>query len=124
MTDQTHKIDRTGWAYVGLPPGHRLHGRDCVSAEDAPALDVHGGITYANACAGPICHVPREGEPADVWWLGFDCAHAFDYVPGLYGPAERLRRLVGTMRRLLTYRSLAYVRAEVESLAEQLRALA
>jgi len=68
--------------YVGLPPGHPLHGKD-YSDDETADLDVHGGLTYANACAGHICHVPREGEPAEVWWLGFDCGHSCDIQPGM-----------------------------------------
>lgn len=79
--------------YVGLPPGHPLHGASALYSgrrrESAlNDLDVHGGITFANSCQGDeddpsrgICHVPEPGRPRDVWWLGFDCAHAFDLTP-------------------------------------------
>jgi hypothetical protein len=45
--------------------------------------------------------------------LGFDCSHAGDLSPGR-GPQFSHER----------YRDVAYVRAEVESLAAQLRAFA
>jgi hypothetical protein len=60
--------------------------------------------------------VPKPGEPADVWWLGFDCGHAFDLAPGL---AAMLGRAAREAMMRDTYRTLAYVRAEVEGLAEQ-----
>lgn len=110
--------------YVGVPPGHRMHGK---ALDDADDLSVHGGISYANACAGHICHVPREGEPDDVWWLGFDCGHGWDFMPGLYA---NLRKALAGLKdplfesdaRYGTYRPIGYVRGEVERLAEQLAA--
>ncbi len=30
------------------------------------ALDAYGGITFAGACRGDICHVARRGEPKHV----------------------------------------------------------
>lgn len=103
--------------YVGLPPEHPLHGKDYDDAN----VDVHGGLTYANACGGDICHMPRTGESDDVWWLGFDCAHSGDLVPGL-------TMLAGTAgfkeRAWETYKNVDYVEERVTSLAEQLKALA
>lgn len=92
--------------YVGVPPGHPWHGRDYCD-DELDGVEVHGGLTYASPCSGPICHVARAGEPADVWWLGFDCIHAGDYAPGLHrwkadGPPPP-----------------EWVRAEVERLALQ-----
>jgi hypothetical protein len=106
--------------YVAVPPGHPLHGKDY----DVPDVSVHGGLTYANRCSGHICHVPKPGDPDDVWWFGFDCGHFQDLMPGM---AARLRRLdvpdLDVPGWPDTYRDLAYVRAEIESLAEQLALL-
>jgi hypothetical protein len=99
--------------YVGLPPGHPMHGKEYG---DVP-VDVHGGLTYAEHCNGEICHVPAEGEPDDAYWLGFDCAHSQDIAPYM---------LVGGVNMTFQwseYRSVAYVRAETERLAEQLAAM-
>ncbi len=74
-------------------------------------FDVHGGLTYSNACAGHICHVPEPGKPDDVWWFGFDCNHCFDMAP---------KYARGPDRDDGTYRDVSYVRAEVEKLAVQL----
>lgn len=64
--------------YVAVPPGHPLHGKPY---DDADAR-VHGGLTYSDECMGDpetgICHVPKPGEPDNVWWFGFDCAHYGD----------------------------------------------
>jgi hypothetical protein len=114
--------------YVGLPTSHPLYGNNARHAgEDAGQsrlvdLSVHGGITYGNACAGHICHVPAPGEPDDVWWLGFDCNHSGDLAPGR---SSVLLRSVFFEDFSFdgTYKDVAYVRDEVESLAAQLVAL-
>lgn len=72
-------------------------------------LDCHGGITYAAKCIGRICHKVDPGEPDDVWWLGFDCAHCDDLSPG----ADPMFR--GGM-----YRDVDYVAGECRKLAKQL----
>jgi hypothetical protein len=66
--------------YVAVPPGHALHGKDYEDSR-VSTLPSHGGINYADKCSGRICHVPAPGEPDDVWWFGFDCAHGFDLSP-------------------------------------------
>ena len=78
--------------YVAVDPGHPLHGRDY----EVPNVDVHGGLTYADSCqerateAEGVCHVPQPGQPHDVWWFGFDCAHLGDLWPA----GLRARQLV------------------------------
>lgn len=106
--------------YVAVPPGHPLHGKGYNEAYDlADNISVHGGLTYAAACAGAICHVPEPGEPDDVWWFGFDCAHLGDWRPVDMAPyLKDLRRMPGHD----VYRDVPYVTSEVESLAEQLAA--
>lgn len=101
--------------YAAVNPGHPLHGRDWDEVDHAC---VHGGLTYAGACEGRICHTPEPGQEDNVWWFGFDCAHMGigDLVPAMP------RTLDPTAYGLdpLVYRDTAYVRAEVESLARQL----
>lgn len=91
--------------YMGVPPGHPWYGLNY----DADALDctVHGGVTYTDKEPPkyPDCPLTDAG----LWWLGFDCAHCGDYMPGLnarIGPYE-------------TYRTLDYVQTQLEGLAEQ-----
>lgn len=97
--------------YVGVPNGHPWHGRQFDEIE----ANVHGGLTYSSSCMKEmpedvaICHVPDEGEPDDVWWLGFDCAHGWDIVP-------KWNWITSSDA---AYRDLAYVQAEVRSLAKQ-----
>jgi hypothetical protein len=118
--------------YVGVGPDHPMHQ---VMYDDV-AVDVHGGLTYSNACQedGEICHVPAEGRSHDIWWFGFDCAHAFDVSPRMDADLRELRKRVPDVRipempfedeRLRsTYRDWAYVKNEVEDLALQLKAIA
>lgn len=139
--------------YVGVEPGHPLHGKEYGQAAVFPcsdectkdyhyacrpeaALNVHGGLTFSGACregateAVGICHLPGEGEPADVWWLGFDCAHAGDYAPGLDRiPALKYHdRYTGKVDHEVawpedTYKTQGYVEREVTELAQQIEQL-
>ena len=117
--------------YAAVPPGHTLHGK---SYDDAP-VEVHGGLTYASLCSGAICHVPKPGEPDDVYWFGFDCAHSGDYAPSLgnwrasrhggkaYNHAEAVALHAVSWSAADVYRTVDYVQAETNRLAEQLVAL-
>lgn len=122
--------------YVGVPEGHpyfQVDYTDSTEREiahhcDVPwcnpspehVLTVHGGITYSAVCqegdeSESICHIPKPGEPEHVWWLGFDCAHAYDVSPLFLGRLPVFEHQ--------TYRDLAYVQAECTRLAAQLKAM-
>lgn len=106
-----------------------------VEARADVVLNVHGGLTYANKCSGKICHVPKSGEPDDVWWFGFDCAHAGDFQPAYHakyknrgypfngGEYDHARALAANDWSIETYRTLDYVREQANSLADQLASL-
>jgi hypothetical protein len=149
------KVDRTGWApgpwdgepdkevwidsatdldcmavrnhwgawcgYVGVPPGHPSHGK----GHDEVDVEVHGGLTYANECAGHVCHIPAPGRPDDVWWLGFDCAHYMDRQPGMDAFNEDFFKRHPDLERSAipreTYKPIAYVKDECARLAAQLK---
>jgi len=55
--------------YVGIPKEHKFYGIDYSNIESD--IYVHGGLTYSNN---------DEAYPikSDLWWLGFDAAHAGD----------------------------------------------
>lgn len=111
--------------YVAVPPGHPLHGKSAGEIDSDVA--VHGGVTYADKCHGAVCHVAAENEPADVWWVGFDCVHHCDLAPGHEKRVAALHLGVNAVfatRWALQYRDVAYVRAECEALARQLQAAA
>lgn len=120
--------------YVGVPEGHPWHGKEYDNVRWAnPAAkenwdyypDVHGGLTFAGPCSegkeeDGICHKPGPGEPDNVWWLGFDCAHAGDETPAI---AATLRDIGHPRNKALReyekYRTIDYVKANVTSLAHQ-----
>ena len=102
--------------YVGVPPGHLFHGKGYDDVNGI--IEIHGGLTYADKCKNHICHTPKPGEPDDLWWFGFDCAHAGDKIPGfpLFSDAPMFRDDDH-------YWTLEDVQEETNNLAEQLRAL-
>lgn len=113
--------------YVGVTRDHPLHGKDYDAADQR--VDVHGGLSFASSCSHgdetrSICHVVEPGEPDDdVWWLGFDCGHYMDLSPLLEMRVKSSRfRVNGSVREEI-YRDIAWVTAEVEKLARQLKAI-
>jgi len=102
-TNLTCRIRRGGGGalcgYVAIPPSHPLY-EEADRAESE--LDAHGGITFT----GPF-------EPRGHWWVGFDCGHYMDLLPGM------LALGVGDTRRNKTYRTFEWVKREVERLALQ-----
>jgi hypothetical protein len=88
--------------------------------------DVHGGISYAGEA--PLSH----WDIFDGHWLGFDCAHAGDYQPGMVDmwneiiaqEPEESARIEALFQGLYhaerdVYRTIAYARREVRRLAKQ-----
>ncbi len=71
-------------------------------------IDVHGGLTFSGRF--------RRGRFSG-YWLGFDCAHHDDIMPGMvvFEAKMGLRSSTGT------YRNFAYVKGQCESLAAQLK---
>lgn len=113
--------------YVGVSPDHPLYGKP-YNAPEVQEVQIHGGLTFAGGCQPPhssahfICHVPTPGEPDDVWWFGFDCAHCGDGVP-VFTLIDSRIGLWEASREVSTYRTLSYVQTEVTSLAAQLKVL-
>lgn len=70
-------------------------------------IQVHGGLTWAG----------RFGGRNKGYWLGFDCAHWNDIVPGMVTFEAKL----GLRCQTGTYRNFAYVTCECEHLAAQLK---
>lgn len=123
--------------YVGVGPTHPWYGVDCSQgcynencsgANPETQIDVHGSLTFSGHCQGDpegwtVCHLTEPGEPDDVWWFGFDCAHAWDLVPAMIA-RERQMGLPPIRGENTIYRTLEYVRGEVASLARQLARVA
>jgi hypothetical protein len=134
--------------YVALSPQHPLWGLDYEDID----VQVHGGLTWAN----PPDEFREQGSP-DLWWVGFDCSHAFDRMPGIEAAVREARQrtldqfaaradelsdaeqhdfqqlielgdrihepLLDRLGMMTSYKDLAWVTAEVESLAQQLKAM-
>ncbi len=114
--------------YVGVPPGHPWHGLGYGEIEDD--IDVHGGLTFAASCnenapeGHGVCHVPEPGRPADVWWLGFDCAHSGDVVPIVTQYEQDYPVEMRFYGRTDAYRDVEYVTGQCQHLAAQVIAAA
>lgn len=132
--------DNGHWCgYVGVNPGHPLHGHKYTEIDDV--IDVHGGLTYSDECEPSeepgrgVCHVPGPGEPDHVWWFGFDCMHYNDVSPGfeqrMKDVNERMREMIDSDFIPLTthpsfrawYKPLEYVQVNCVGLARQLAEL-
>lgn len=117
--------------YVGMTKGHPWYEANPFEI-DLPH-GVHGGLNFATFCQDTgdesqgICHIPGPGEPDHVYWLGFDCGHAWDKKPGNDALLRRVAPHLEEMRQELsvgilaeTYRDLAYVQDQCRHLAHQI----
>lgn len=128
--------------YAGVPKGHPLYGveaskpslaffrdhREGAPSETDPLEDagyrstpagyfnVHGGVTYSRD------HLPsvtttlyKVNYPSEHWWFGFDCGHGGDYIP--HKDFMAINDVFGGDA---VYRTLEYVKEELEALAKQL----
>jgi hypothetical protein len=122
------------WYRSGLHRRVRSDHKRCAAAYELnhspeSVLRVHGGLTYSGKCQGAICHMPKPGQPDNVWWFGFDCSHAGDLAPRMVALTKSLnlkfkmpKPAEWAMRDWEKYRNMAYAKAETEHLAEQLAA--
>ena len=102
---RNHMAYRCG--YVRVPAGHPWHGKGYDDVEPYP--EVHGGLTFAEADTD--C---GKGGDDSAWWLGFDCAHAWDSPdPELPGYRQEMVFPASTIK------TTEYVEAECRSLIEQ-----
>lgn len=87
--------------YVYLPKAHPLYGKE-MDDMDMMAVDVHGGITFAQ-------------EEAGLWKIGFDCGHDGDVIPSM-----EMLPFMDEGHRWTEEEAIA----EVESLASEVREIA
>lgn len=89
--------------YVGVTEEHPYYGQDIMGGLfgflGEGELRVHGGVTYCD-----------KMPESDHWWIGFDCAHFGDYVPGL-----------GSIADDGVFRDIPYVKREITRLVEQIK---
>jgi len=91
--------------YIGIQDNHpwiHLH-------YDKVPVEVHGGLTFAGTLSRASL------DKIAPWWLGFDCAHFNDLVPGY----NSFGRTPSSFNKGATYRTITYVLNELESLAHQ-----
>jgi hypothetical protein len=123
--------------YVGVPPGHPLHGVDYMAETpvlaaslerrtrrplgESPGVGLMIGLIVqcldANASNAFEVHggITFSGKEDELWWFGFDCAHCDDFVPSPSHVGHVWERV---------YRTMRYVVSECSSLASQLQAVA
>ncbi len=114
------RVEMTGtWCgYVVPEPGHPWHGKG-FDDEELRAVNVHRGVSWARTSSeGPRSLVIRE----EHWVVGFDCCHAFDFMPGMRAHLAARGCDLGPRTPLPgeAYRDLAYVREQTNEMAEQL----
>lgn len=134
LITRTHMGNLCGYVAVGPDhPWHKLGYTDCTKKRKCKAareshycahtpeslIRVHGGLTYSNQCAGHICHVPKPGQPDNVKWFGFDCAHGGDGMPGISAHLMNEDNFFSK-----GYKDIPYVKREIERMAAQLKAYA
>ena len=101
------------FGYVGVSLEHPWHGGDWKLYRDE--VEVHGGLNFSGYLPVPA------PLPADLWWFGFDCAHAQDESPNLVAELARLgHRSNPKLHNFRKYRTFAYVQGEVTDLADQI----
>lgn len=76
---------------------------------------VHGGLTFT----GPGHHI--TGGSFSDWLIGFDCGHSSDMSPGIVASMQRF--MPGYPSDVEHYKTMEYVKHEVETLAELLLSL-
>jgi len=102
--------------YVGVPPTHKHFGKHYNDLyEEDPSIEAHGGITWSGDLPKEIPGAPTEG----YWWFGFDCAHTWDFVPGVLEYASK--GFSSAYTSYAEYRTIDFVKTELESLAKQLK---
>jgi len=110
--------------YVALPKAHPFHKK----GYDDMGYDVHGGLTYSDLCDDHrICHATDDDKAEKAFWIGFDCAHGGDFVPGLEIVDRMIREKTNSpfsqgilkSKSYTKYRDIEYVTKEIKDLVRQ-----
>lgn len=86
--------------YVGTKEDHAAYQKDYDSVHEEYNISVHGGLSYSGT---------HKDESKDIWWIGFDCAHAGDLIPEFNFHGGDI------------YRNIEYVKSEIASLCTALK---
>lgn len=120
--------------YVTVPNGHEWEGKDY----DDIKCEIHGGLTfgYYNIYLQRPYRMNDRKIDKKSYVVGFDCAHSMDIDPavdkmmkearGRTDKSEAFERALKIREKLLgttfrpTYKNIAFVTAEIESLVDQM----
>lgn len=106
--------------YVELPKGHRYYKK----LYDNIPIKVHGGLTFS----GDGMRYPDFIQQKDKWYIGFDCAHAWDLLP-TYHRDELTNTMLKSMTGILegysdergnTYKDMEFCTKECKKIVNQL----
>ena len=100
----------TWCGYVGLDSSHPYYKKGWAVVTEK--IMVHGGVTFASTFSSP----PLPATIKNLWWIGFDCGHFNDLVPGIVHLYPDL-----TINTNAIYKDTKYVIKETNSLAQQLK---
>lgn len=101
--------------YVGVPSGHPLFEKN-YDDEEAGFLQAHGGLTFSDYVGAGTKENAEDFKP-DLWYFGFDCAHAWDITPYMY---KHMKMYDGECFDSV-YRNFEYVEEQIKFLAGQLK---
>jgi hypothetical protein len=104
----------TWGGYVAVPETHPAHDLDLLQE-----LRCHGGVTHCGPLYSSLDQMKSSLAPCT--WVGFDCGHAGDFMPGLY-KLQHSFMLAGIHDKHV-YRGLDFVKAELTDMVQQLRKL-
>lgn len=107
--------------YMGVTKHHPLFGIAYSDDARIEGLQVHGGITFSGR------HEKNEWSlaldlPDENWWIGFDCNHAFDFVPSMALVANKYEgfSVFGDDH---AYKNIGYVTEQIDHLGQQLKGI-
>ncbi len=106
--------------YVSIPVDHIYYGKHHNAI--FPHVDIHGGLSYSGFNEFREIFYPEP--PNLLWWFGYDCAHAYDLVPGLahsqlmQSKGIKYPRGIGTEP---TYKTIAFCKLQCTRMARQLK---
>lgn len=108
-----HSVFGSWLGYVLLPRGHPQYG--------LPYNEIEAdGATYAEhgAHQDNLELMEKSLQDEEVWEVGFDCGHAWDYQPGM----TRFNEVMGLepLGKIENYKTLEYVKKRLEEMAAQL----
>lgn len=109
--------------YVGIDSSHPLYKKDYNIID----IDCHGGITYSGDCL-PQIGLKITYNMEDIWWIGFDCAHAddandYDAALKIFKDKETIENLEFMKevdKKLGKVRTQEYVKQECRNIVDQL----